>query len=1167
MAAAMIVPSVRPPARRSLPAVSKLRAIVDRTYEAFNAREFDAYSGLLAEDVEMVMSGIAVRGLSAVTDFVTASVSARPGLRIEPVRVVVEADDTLVNEVRMTDTTGAANGAEPLEYLACGLYRIANGRITEWRVYVDAPAVQQASAAFTVLAAEQSALRRVAELVARQAPPQEAFEVVTSELSRLLGVSRVRTLRLESDGSATVVAAQGRPGDRMPPGTNLPIAPGGMLDQLVRTGRPARFEDYAQITGTTSAILREEGMRCAVGGPIVVGGRLWGAMVAAGPTADALPAGSEDRVARFAELVSVAIANVESRTQVERLAAEQSALRRVAELVAEHAPADAIFALVTDELSRLLGVDLMVRTVRFEADGTATILAAHGVPDDLVALGTAAPVPAEGILNPLHAEGIRSTAAGPIIVDGRTWGAMAVASQTALPPGSDERVARFAELVSTAISNIESRAAVERLAAEQSGLRRVATLVARQAPAQEIFALVTDELSHLLGVDLMTRTVRFEQDGTATILAAQGMPKDVLPAGENVPRPERGILDQVFRTGRQARVDDYAQVGGPVAVALQQESIRSAAAGPIIVDGRTWGAMAVASETALPAGSEDRIAEFAELVSTAISNIESRAALQRLAAEQSGLRRVAELVARQAPAEELFALITQELSRVLGVDLVRTVRFEPDGSTTVLASLGKEVDLMPPGATVTWPKGSVTDQIFRTGRPARVDNYAPIQGPVAEILRGEGVRCAAGGPIIVHGRLWGTMVAASDSPEKLTPGSEQRVARFAELASTAISNTESRAAVERLAAEQSALRRVATLVAREYSPEELFATLAEELGVLLGVDASAILRYESGSSATVVAGWSDGTVSLPLGQRLSLAGENLAGRVQRSGAPSRKEDYAGAPGPIAAVVRELGIKSAVASPIIVEAAPWGVIAVLSRQPESLPADTEARLAEFGRVAGMAVANAKSRSELAESRARIVRAGDDARRRFERDLHDGAQQRLVSLGFGLQAAEAIVPAELDDLRRDLSDLRAGLGEVLDDLRELSRGLHPAVLSEGGLNPAVRSLARRSAVPVDLSLELEVERFEEPVEAAAYYVVSEALTNTAKHAQASRVEIAVRHASEWLELVVRDDGRGGADASSGYGLTGLIDRVEAIGGTITIDSPPSGGTAVHVKLPTS
>jgi signal transduction histidine kinase len=212
-----------------------------------------------------------------------------------------------------------------------------------------------------------------------------------------------------------------------------------------------------------------------------------------------------------------------------------------------------------------------------------------------------------------------------------------------------------------------------------------------------------------------------------------------------------------------------------------------------------------------------------------------------------------------------------------------------------------------------------------------------------------------------------------------------------------------------------------------------------------------------------------------------------------------------------------------------------------------------------------VANAKNRSDLAKSRARIVRAGDEARRRFDRDLHDGAQQRLVSLGLELSTAEASMPPELGDLRQRLSELRSALNDVLEELRELSRGLHPAVLAEAGLNAALSSLARRSSVPVDLRIELGAERFEEPIEVAAYYVASEALTNTAKHAGASRVEVSARQCDGWLELMVSDDGRGGADTSNGSGLTGLVDRVEANAGTINIDSRADLGTVVHVRLP--
>jgi GAF domain-containing protein len=875
---------------------------------------------------------------------------------------------------------------------------------------------------------------------------------------------------------------------------------------------------------------------------------------------------------------------------VERLAAEQSALRRVAELVARQAPPEEVFSQVTSELSRLLEVTI-VRTVRFEADGTATILAARGIADDRLTEGANFEIPkgsgigevlrtgrparvgdfaeVEGPIGvALREHGGGAGVAGPIVVGGRLWGAMAVGARNAevLPPGSEHRVARFAELISTAISNVESRAEVEQLAAEQAALRRVAELVAQQAPAERVFALVTEELSGLLDVATVG-TGRFEPDGTVTIMAVRGTAEEAFPPGTSVALDGGSAIEQVFRTGRPAHIENYKGVGGQLGSVMRRLGAGWAAAGPIVVDGRLWGAMTVNSGpgATYPPGAQERVAQFAELVSVAISNIESRAKVEQLAAEQAALRRVAELVAQQAPPEQVFALVTQELSLLLGARLIRTVRLEPDGSTTVVASLGKDVDLLPPGTSVTWPRGSVTDEVLRTSRPARLDDYAPLRGRVAAILREEGVRCAAGGPIIVDGRLWGAMVAASDSAPNLPPGSEARVAQFAELVSTAISNVESRAQVERLAAEQSALRRVATLVAGAHSPDELFATLAEEMGVLLDVDAAAILRYESDATATAVARWSHGPIDIELGERLALDGENLAGEVLRTGLPQRKDDYSEARGEIAAHVRALGVRSSVASPIVVEGVPWGVIGVLSRKPEPLPPDTEARMAEFCRHAGMAVANANSRSALAESRARIVRAGDEARRRFERDLHDGAQQRLVSLGLDLRAAEASVPSELGDVRRALSGVGTGLGGVLDDLRELSRGLHPAVLSEDGLSPALRSLALRSAVPVDLRIDIGADRFDEPIEVAAYYVASEALTNTAKHGDASLAQVTVRQRDGRLELIVSDDGKGGADASAGSGLTGLVDRVEAIGGSIRIDSPSEAGTAIYVKLP--
>jgi signal transduction histidine kinase len=237
---------------------------------------------------------------------------------------------------------------------------------------------------------------------------------------------------------------------------------------------------------------------------------------------------------------------------------------------------------------------------------------------------------------------------------------------------------------------------------------------------------------------------------------------------------------------------------------------------------------------------------------------------------------------------------------------------------------------------------------------------------------------------------------------------------------------------------------------------------------------------------------------------------------------------------------------------------------MSTQPEPLPPETEPRIGEFTELVATAISNIEARSDLAASRARIVAATDQARQRFERDLHDGVQQRLVSLTLDLRGADAIAPPERADLRAQLSQVSDGLTGVLDDLRELARGIHPAILSEGGLGPALRALARRSAIPTAVDVSVN-ERLAERVEVAAYYVVSEALTNAAKHAHASHVEIHAKAHNGILDLRIHDDGVGGADPAEGSGLIGLTDRVEALGGRFAIASPGGEGTSIHVELP--
>jgi len=367
----------------------------------------------------------------------------------------------------------------------------------------------------------------------------------------------------------------------------------------------------------------------------------------------------------------------------------------------------------------------------------------------------------------------------------------------------------------------------------------------------------------------------------------------------------------------------------------------------------------------------------------------------------------------------------------------------------------------------------------------------------------------------------------------------------------------------RLAEEQAALRRVATLVAQRGPAAELFAAVAEESRALLGTDVATIARLEPDGTATMMGGSWPGFPRMAVGSRWTLEGFPAIRQVLQTGRSVRVDDYSGASGRVHDVLRRAGVRSSLGSPIAVEARLWGTM-VVSSTHEALPPDIETRMRDFTELVATAIANAESREELTASRARIVQTADEERRRIERNLHDGAQQRLVSLGLMLHAAAAAIPADAHEARDELARVGSGIDGVIEDLREIARGIHPAILSEGGLGPALRTLARRSSVPVVLNVRVEA-RLPERVEVAGYYVVAEALTNAAKHARASVVHVDVDIQRATLRLVIRDDGLGGADPARGSGLVGLRDRVEAMGGTVAVESPVGRGTSLMVELP--
>jgi signal transduction histidine kinase len=453
--------------------------------------------------------------------------------------------------------------------------------------------------------------------------------------------------------------------------------------------------------------------------------------------------------------------------------------------------------------------------------------------------------------------------------------------------------------------------------------------------------------------------------------------------------------------------------------------------------------------------------------------------------------------------------------------------------------------------------------VHKTGRPARLDSYSGASGDIAAEARDRGISSSVGTPISVEGCLWGIMVASSVRGQPLPPDTEERLAGFTELVATAIANAEAREELRRVADEQAALRRVATLVAQGAPSPAVFDAVTREIGQILPADATVLSRYDPDGYLTTVGVWGRPDVRLSVGERSRLGGRNVSTLVFETAQAARLDNYGDDAGE-ASVWLAAGLRSAVGVPISVEGRLWGSVVVASMSEEPLPADAETRLAGFTELVATAIANAHAHAELTASRARIVTTADQTRRRMERDLHDGAQQRLVTLALQLRAAQAAVPAQFDRLNAELDRVAVGLSSTLDELREFARGIHPALLANGGLSSALKTLARRSPVQVKLAIQIQ-ERLPEHVEVTAYYVMSEALANAAKHAKASTVRVQVDATSGVLRLVVRDDGVGGADPAHGSGLVGLRDRVEAIGGTFRVMSPRGEGTHLLIELP--
>jgi signal transduction histidine kinase len=657
---------------------------------------------------------------------------------------------------------------------------------------------------------------------------------------------------------------------------------------------------------------------------------------------------------------------------------------------------------------------------------------------------------------------------------------------------------------------------------------------------------------------------RYDPDGAATVIGAWSDRPQPFATGTRWPLDGPSILSHVRQVGGPARVEDYTDLAGAVAEAARTNGIGSGAGAPIIVGGRVWGVMATWGwyGEPLPDRIEDRLAEFTALIAAAFSNTASRDEVARLADEQAALRRVAVLVARQSSPAEVFGAVADEVARLLGTDAVGMLRFEPDGAASLVAQSDTPWDPPPLGTRFGLEGENVVSTVLRTRKASRLDDWTNASGAVADMARTLGIRSTVASPIVVEGGLWGAMIAASSQSEPLPAGTESRLGEFTELVATAIANTEARGEVDRLAEEQAALRRVATLVAEGAAPTDVFDAVIVEVAQLFGAAQVGLMRFEGPDEITIIAHRGQDPTLVRAGLRLPLDGESVTARVLQTGRSARLNLYHERSGTIADIAHRSEVNMTVGAPIVVDGALWGVMTASWTGQDQPPSDAEERLAEFAELVDTAIANADSRDQLMASRARVLTAGDDARRRVVRDLHDGAQQRLVHTIVTLKLAQR---ALWEDGQRVESLLAAALDHAERgnaELRELAHGILPSVLTRGGLRAGVESLVSRLGLPVEI--DVPGTRLPPEVEASVYFVVAEALTNVVKHSQATRAQVTVVVATGSLRVEVRDDGIGGADPE-GHGLQGVADRVAALGGRLYIDSPRARGTRLAAELP--
>jgi signal transduction histidine kinase len=523
--------------------------------------------------------------------------------------------------------------------------------------------------------------------------------------------------------------------------------------------------------------------------------------------------------------------------------------------------------------------------------------------------------------------------------------------------------------------------------------------------------------------------------------------------------------------------------------------------------------------------------------------------LRALADERAALLRVAELAARAAPPADIFAAVVTEASRLLRGQPTTLTRFDTDRELVVVAS---HEGPAPVGDRIAFEPDTLPDRVLRRAAVVRVDDYA--DEPDAVLAASYGLAAAVAVPVTVAGAVWG-MVTATDPARPLPLDTERPLEQFAQLVAAAVGNSQARAELTILADEQAALRRVAELVASGAPPQQVFDAVTAEASALLGDLAVALMLYDD-VGAVVVATCN---CPAPVGLHVPFSAGTAVDRMFVTGRPAHVDSYENTP--LADVARAAGITSTTAVPITVEGRVRAALVSSDTVPTTRAA-VEIRLGQFAELAAVAIANAETRAKLTASRARVVATADETRRRLQRDVHDGAQQRLVHAVIALKMARTTVEGG-SAAARLVDEALTNVERASSELRDIVHGILPRSLTHGGLRLGLESLVADLALPVDM--QVTTPRLPAGVETTAYFVVAEALTNAVKHSQAGEVSLNVDLDGDNLVIKIRDDGVGGAEPARGTGLTGLLDRVDAAGGVLTIASPTGEGTAIRAELP--